>query len=237
MFNLKYQKDNSKTYMIAPLVQSFYLNRNISEALPKLKKMCQSVIDDNNKIDNSKKLLGEIKLGSQLSINHLNNDVFNLLKKDIIDLATTYINLYPYKYCDCVINLDSIWIVNQKATDYNPIHIHENSASDYGLSGFIHINLPSTINKEKNLENLCNSNSRGAKGCHDGITSLIWKNQGNNCSKKSFIYPGIIKCPLETGILYIFPSWLDHCVYPFYDTSESRITIAYNVSVSWKDNK
>ncbi len=233
MFNLKYTEDN-KEYLVCPFVQSHYITKNIKNKVNQLKNVCESIIKDKFSKDNRSSLLGEIKKGSQLDIGNLNNEYIIDLKKDIMDAASIYIKLYQYKLQNYSIELDAIWIVNQLATDYNPIHIHENSKSDYGLSGFIHINLPETINKVKNMENLCDVNSRGAKGCHDGVTSLIWKGQGTKIHKKSFQYPGIIECPLETGLIYIFPSWLDHTVYPFFNTDESRITIAYNISVVWK---
>lgn len=232
MFNLTYT-ENNENYTICPLVHSHYLKKNIKNKIHQIKNVCESIIKDEMSEDTSQSLLGEIKKGSQLSIiNHENKYIIDL-KKDIMNAGRTYIKLYQHKRGNCNIELDSIWIVNQLETDYNPIHIHENSKSDYGLSGFIHINLPETINKIKNLENLCNINSRGAKGCHDGVTSLIWKGQGSNIHAKSFQYPGIIECPLETGIIYVFPSWLDHTVYPFFNSKESRITIAFNISVIW----
>jgi hypothetical protein len=233
MFNKK-NIYNSEDYFICPLVHSYYMLKDISGSIPELKTFCETEINNKHFIDNKKSLLGEIKLGSQISINHINNTLINNLKKSIIDMAKAYIYSYIYKTKNSSFGIDSIWIVNQLATDYNPIHIHENSKSDYGLSGFIHINLPNVLNKKKNLENLCNIHSRGSKGCHDGVTSLIWRNQGGSIAKKSFIHPGIIECPLDTGIIYLFPSWLDHTVYPFFNSDESRITIAFNVWVLWE---
>ena len=93
MFNLSYSKNKNTKYIISPFVHSYYMQKDISENIPKLKTFCDSVIKDETSIDNKKSLLGEIKLGSQLSIKHIDNEIVNYIKNEILEISKTYIEL------------------------------------------------------------------------------------------------------------------------------------------------
>jgi hypothetical protein len=202
------------------------------DILNDLNSLCDDLQTNPEGKDYSLNLVGEIQNGSQLEIN-TSDKRFKRFKKLLKDSATLYINHFfesirrpaiPYH-----LKVDDVWSVHQYAGDYNPLHDH---GSPYysAFSGFIHLKVPSQIeNKDFNSTNIY-----GAKGTLDGVTSIVWGNVGNR-EQTIFKYPATEYIIPTPGVYYIFPLWLNHCVYPFRGEGERR-SIAYNIEVMWDDD-
>jgi len=112
----------------------------------------------------------------------------------------------------------SLWVNFMKKTEYNPVHHHD------GLFSFvIWHKIPYDIKTE-----IINSPSKrfdsiNTTGCFD------------------FIFPSFNKPGMDThqimadkkyeGIIIVFPSYLNHIVWPFYTSDEYRISLSGNVKI------
>lgn len=103
------------------------------------------------------------------------------------------------------------WIVLSREGDYNPIHYHAQS-----LAGVINVTLPEEVM---------------AKDSPDGKLGFVFGQ--NNTDNLEFLGSRTIAAPSE-GDLFLFPSWLQHVVYPFRGGGE-RITYAFNLKVRLSD--
>ena len=110
--------------------------------------------------------------------------------------------------------LEGLWINYQKKYEFNPIHNHT------GVFSFvIWIQIPFNLRDELLRKASCNSN----KPCAS-LFSLIYINPMGSLEQKPF--------PLDKsdeGTLLMFPSLVNHLVYPFYTSDDYRISIAGNI--------
>jgi len=99
------------------------------------------------------------------------------------------------------------WVVSQKENDYIPVHTHQKESCK--ISGILYLKVPDT-------------SSRGGK---DG--QIIFTGMGGvdpfSTTMQYSIQP-------EAGWLYLFPSTLNHQVYPFKGEGERR-GISFNIDV------
>ena len=110
--------------------------------------------------------------------------------------------------------LNGLWINYQKKYEFNPIHNHA------GFFSFvIWIQIPFNLKDELIQKSSRNSN----KPCAS-LFSLIYINPLGVLEQKPF--------PLDKkdeGTLLMFPSPINHLVYPFYTSDDYRISIAGNI--------
>ena len=147
-------------------------------------------------------------------------------KKEIIPTIEQYIKTFGKEIIpliltkNCKYKLHHFWVNYQKKYEFNPIHHHN------GVFSFIvWLEIPSSYKKESKLPFLKNSSEKLA-----------------NCFQ--FLYPsgqGSIEKityklePSHNGTMLLFPSKLDHCVYPFYLSNKKRISISGNVYLNPKE--
>ena len=101
------------------------------------------------------------------------------------------------------------WIVRQFENEYNPIHHHSGHVSGVG-----YLKVPNSFGNTYQ-ENKTNNN---------GKLVLV------HGSKNLFSESNYIIKP-KVGEFYMFPSYLMHAVYPFYDTDEERRSISFNAKI------
>ena len=101
------------------------------------------------------------------------------------------------------------WIVRQFKHEYNPIHWHSGH-----ISGVGYLKVPNSFGNTYQ-ENKTNNN---------GKLVLV------HGSKNLFSESNYIIKP-KVGEFYMFPSYLMHAVYPFYDTDEERRSISFNAKI------
>jgi len=100
-------------------------------------------------------------------------------------------------------DLSNPWVNFQKKGEFNPIHEHIGI-----ISAIMFIDIPEDIDHE----NDCDEHQIMSHGCLE----FVYDN-----SKTMIITP-------KTGMIFLFPSELKHCVYPFKSDVE-RITMSFNL--------
>jgi hypothetical protein len=178
----------------------------------------------------NKKLAGNIEEEYKLS-----DETFSLLENFFIEVAQNYFlvledeTLNPTKKWDHAegffdkqvsYTLESLWVNLQKKYEFNPIHTH---SGDYSF--VIWIRIPYNLEDELNLHNSKNAN----QPCNSLFEFHFLATSGD-----------IQSLPLKVdknweGTMVMFPSWLNHSVYPFYTSDDYRISISGNINVNIGD--
>ena len=109
------------------------------------------------------------------------------------------------------------WVVSQKENDYIPVHTHHNQKESCKISGVLYLKVPEQIK--------CNNNDIAIKGGKDG--QLVFTGMGGVDPFSTTVQFNV---PPEAGWMYLFPSTLNHQVYPFKGEGERR-GISFNVDV------
>jgi hypothetical protein len=202
--------------------------------------MPQEMIDDVNeymdeyreskhKESLAKTLVGQIHKGEQLLLDH--NDK-RLLEYNhfICDLGAEYINYFartgnPLK-CGKRVEIDETWSVHSYDGDYNPIHDH-GTKTIMGISTTAWTKVPPQIGA-KATANTPTYSLYNESGHSDGCISFQYGQVSVIDSDRLKPAQSFVMTP-EVGKLLIFPSWLQHMVYPFKGKGERR-TIASNLN-------
>ena len=111
------------------------------------------------------------------------------------------------------LHLNSIWVNEMKANEYNPVHIHRGMLFT-GLSSVMILSLPSTYGKEYSNEEVPQNGKLQILGSASGQFAKI-----------------DYQPELKIRDFFIFPYDMRHCVYPFNSTNETRRTLAANCDV------
>ena len=116
------------------------------------------------------------------------------------------------------------WVVSQKENDYIPVHAHDkgdNQTESSKISGILYLKVPEQIER--------NNTSIAIKGSKDG--QIAFTGMGG---VDPFSTTSVLSMIPEAGRLYLFPSTLNHQVYPFKGEGERR-GISFNVDVISKE--
>ena len=112
------------------------------------------------------------------------------------------------------------WVVSQKENDYIPVHAHDkgnNQTESSKISGILYLKVPNQIER--------NTNDIAIRGGKDG--QIVFTGMGG---VDPFSTTNAFNIIPEAGRLYLFPSSLNHQVYPFKGAGERR-GISFNVDV------
>jgi hypothetical protein len=110
-------------------------------------------------------------------------------------------------------HLNSIWVNEMKAHEYNPVHIHQGTIFT-GLSSVMILKLPNTYGVEYSAE----------QAPQNGKLQILGSSSGQ-FAKVDY------EPPMKLKDFYVFPYDMRHCVYPFNGTNETRRTLAANCDV------
>ena len=144
-----------------------------------------------------------------VTIQFLLKDTKKEVQEFIIPLVNSYFEQHPdyFKSIDilnkkCDIFVDKPWMNLQRKYEYIPNHIHEGILS-YNI--FLKIPYAEKDSKFNSFE--------------FAFTNVCGQPQHHsmNITEK------------DEGVVFLFPSQLTHCVYPFYDTDKLRISITGNI--------
>ena len=139
-------------------------------------------------------------------------------KERIVEWLQKYLKAYALAYnkwrgrgrMSDNFSLDALWINYMKANEFNPPHDHSGN-----LSFVIYPDVPKKITKE-------NQAYVGSGGTGPGGTSWNYGISGNRqCISGVHLMP-------KTGDLFIFPSALEHWVFPFKSKVE-RVSVSGNI--------
>ena len=119
------------------------------------------------------------------------------------------------KIGDFKTKINSVWINQMKANEYNPIHIHQGQLYS-GLSSVMIMKLP----KETGIE------YSAPEKPMNGRLQII--GAANGYFAKTDYSPNT-----KIADFYVFPYDMRHCVYPFNSTKETRRTLVCNCDVDY----
>ena len=174
--------------------------------------------------DAHKQLVGKIKKENSLFFNGAENNkmhphntlppyVLNWFKS-VFEHYLAFNKIYEYKLA-----LQSIWVNEMKAGEYNPIHIHQGSIYT-GLSSVMILKLPKDMGPEHAREDIPMNGKLQIIGAANGQFAKT------DYSPKS-----------EERDFYIFPYDMRHCVYPHTNSNAVRRTLAANMDVDYNPVK
>ena len=112
-------------------------------------------------------------------------------------------------------HLNSIWINEMKANEYNPVHVHQGTLFN-GLSSVMILKLPKNYGVEYSASDKPQNGKLQLLGSASGQFAKI--DYQPNLKERDF---------------YIFPYDMRHTVYPFNSTNEVRRTLAANCDVNY----
>ena len=113
------------------------------------------------------------------------------------------------------IDIDSIWVNEMKAGDYNPVHIHQGKLFT-GLSSVMILKLPTDMGPEV------------ARPDQPMNGQLQFMGSASGQFVKSDYSPDV-----KIGDFYVFPYDVRHVVYPFTNKKEKRRTLVCNADVKY----
>ena len=168
----------------------------------------------------NKQLVGKIKDEVSLHYSGENSPKMyqhNFLSQDTLkwfySVFKHYLDWNKVVYQNMKIN--SIWVNEMKANEYNPVHIHQGMLYT-GLSSVMIMKLP----KEYGVE--YSSPDKPMNGRLQIIGAAAGQFAKTDYSPNTKI-----------GDFYIFPYDMRHCVYPFNTTKEKKRTLVCNVDVNY----
>ena len=112
-------------------------------------------------------------------------------------------------------HLNSIWINEMKANEYNPVHVHQGTLFT-GLSSVMILKLPKNYGVEYSASDKPQNGKLQLLGSASGQFAKI-----------------DYQPSLKERDFYIFPYDMRHTVYPFNSTNEVRRTLAANCDVNY----
>ena len=112
-------------------------------------------------------------------------------------------------------HLNSVWINEMKAHEYNPVHVHQGTLFN-GLSSVMILKLPKNYGVEYSASDKPQNGKLQLLGSSSGQFAKI--DYQPNLKERDF---------------YIFPYDMRHTVYPFNSTNEVRRTLAANCDVNY----
>ena len=179
-------------------------------------------------------LVGQIHQGEQLLMDH-NDKLLEDYYKFITTMGVSYLqafgNTTGHYFNNKVVDIDELWSVHSYEGDYNPIHDHGTKTLT-GISTTTWTKVPKQIGKLGEVNKDSNEglySLYGASGACDGFLAFTYgRNQIMDVQRLR--QPQSISMQPKVGRQLIFPSWMQHMVYPFFGKGERR-TVAANLNV------
>ena len=153
-------------------------------------------------------MMMDYKIGKEGNIfNWLMNCVGEYVKTCTKQQATS-MNWDEVKNVEWLTQMKSAWIISQWEGEYNPIHIH----TECQLSTVMYLKIPEFLPSTKP--------ERDDDGC------IVFIGAGH---VNSNLTRNLIKWKPKVGEFFIFPSHLQHCVYPFKtEGDQERRSMSFN---------
>ena len=168
----------------------------------------------------NKQLVGKIEDEVSLFFDGPPNDKIhshNFLPRDILQWFDSIFNHYLSwnKIGENIRHINSVWVNEMKAHEYNPIHIHQGKLFT-GLSSVMIMKLPTNTGIEYSAPDKPMNGQLQIIGAANGQFAKT------DYSPKAKI-----------GDFYVFPYDMRHCVYPYNGTKEKRRTLVCNMDVEY----
>lgn len=171
------------------------------------------------------RLVGHIR--EEYSLDHIND----LISDYIIGVANAwsaahsgYISGFEeaHKNNNYKLQLTSLWANKQKKYEFNPLHTHPSV-----LSFVIWVKIPYRLEDEINYFPQITGTDLGSGNVHTSKFCFVYVDTLGNIKQ--------LPIPVDSsyeGTLMMFPSALNHIVYPFYTSDEYRISVSGNIRIN-----
>ena len=157
-----------------------------------------------NRLDYSKKLVGQVKQEISLPKLFLKKNLEKIISKNIKEFIYKSLGKKPK-----IVKIKNFWVVSQFLNEYNPIHFHDGHVSGVG-----YLKVPKfSTSQKRNLK---------TNGTIDFING-----------SKIFLSESIYNHYPKVGDVLLFPNYLMHTAYPFSTTGERR-SFSFNVEIDKK---
>ena len=157
-----------------------------------------------NRLDYSKKLVGQVKQEISLPKSFIKRNLEKIVSKNIKEFINKSLGKKPK-----TVKIKNFWVVCQFSNEYNPIHFH-----DGHISGVGYLKVPKFGNSKKlNLK---------TNGTIDFING-----------SKIFLSESIYNHSPKVGDVLLFPNYLMHTAYPFSAKGERR-SFSFNAEIDKK---
>ena len=154
-----------------------------------------------NRLDYSKKLVGQVKQEISLPKSFIKRNLEKIVSKNIKEFINKSLGKKPK-----TVKIKNFWVVRQFSNEYNPIHFH-----DGNISGVGYLKVPKFGNSKKlNLK---------TNGTIDFING-----------SKIFLSESIYNHSPKVGDVLLFPNYLMHTAYPF-STKGERRSFSFNAEI------
>ena len=180
-------------------------------------------------------LVGQIHQGEQLLMDHQHKileDYYRFITTMGVIYLESFMNITGAKFDPITVDIDELWSVHSFEGDYNPIHDH-GTKTLMGISTTCWTLVPEQIGKlgETGTGNSENYSLYNDSGACDGFLAFTYgRNEIMNTERLR--PPQSISLQPKIGRQLMFPSWMQHMVYPFFGEGERR-TVAANLNC-WK---
>ena len=153
------------------------------------------------------------RLAGKIAEENLVNDLMTDKMKEIfLGCFQAYMKHIQKPYW--IPTLNTVWINEMRANEYNPFHYHTSKMTDLGLSSVLMLKRPNTYGKEYSREDTPSNGRLEFTGGQQDPLSISQN-----------------RVDAKVGELYVFPYTLLHGVYPFNGTEEVRRTLSYNCNL------
>ena len=174
------------------------------------------------------KLVGQISHGEQLKIDHT-DPLVDPFTKIVANMSQSYLGQFSrmigVEPLQRIPHVHSLWSVHSYERDYNPVHDH-GTDTIMGLSFTTWTKIPKQILDKDDYDS---SKLVEASGIADGFLQFHF-GQTSSRGLEELRPPFSRMVKPEVGKLLMFPSWCQHCVYPFEGKGERR-TVAGNLNM------
>mgnify|MGYP001463014897 CR=1 FL=1 len=216
-------QEQTVSYDIYGVPAVFLLKTKIPDSLTQtLNEHLDCLLKSDSKQSHAGRLAGRIKRGQQLTLDPECSEM-RRFSELMTGLGADYYNHFQSAMsCQLPrkkILVDELWSVHSFAGDYNPIHDHSNlNTGSLSFAGW-------TQTPASWEDGSGTSEQRGELG---GSIAFLW-GPTSSVGLHNLRPPAGLSIKPEPGVFYLFPSWLEHCVYPF-DGAGERRTIAGNLA-------
>ena len=175
------------------------------------------------------RLVGHIR--EEYSLDHIND----LISNYIIALANAWSDAHPgyisgfeeaHKNNNYELQLTSLWVNKQKKYEFNPLHTHPSV-----LSFVIWVKIPYRLEDEINYFPPVSGSQSDRGDVHTSKFCFVFTDALGSIKQ--------LPIPVDSsyeGTILMFPSVLNHIVYPFYTSDEYRISVSGNIRINVLEN-
>mgnify|MGYP003118680962 FL=1 len=220
-----------------PLPSVFLMEAEVPDKhVETLNNYLDNLLEDKNRKSAATTLVGQIQHGEQLVLDHMDSKLEEF-RYYLQHMAVTYVTDFFAMTGQQLdgnrdIAIDELWSVHSYAGDYNPLHDH-GTQTMMGISCTTWTKVPDQIVAQPSTGDL-NYDLYNSSGDCDGYIAFNYGQSATTDRERLKPTQCVVMKP-EVGKMYLFPSWLQHMVYPFQGEGERR-TVAANLNAFRVEN-